>query len=79
MTTVTVHEAKTHLSRLIARVLEGEDVIIARGTVPKVRLVPVASALAPKPRVPGGYEGQIVEHPGVWDPLSDEELAEMGL
>ena len=46
-TTVTVHAAKTHLSRLIEQALRGEEVIIARGDKPVVRLVPVE---APKPR-----------------------------
>ena len=38
---VNVHEAKTHLSRLIRRVQEGEVVVIARSNVPVVKLVPV--------------------------------------
>jgi antitoxin (DNA-binding transcriptional repressor) of toxin-antitoxin stability system len=37
-TIVTVHEAKTHLSRLIQRVLKGESVIIAKGKKPVVQL-----------------------------------------
>lgn len=41
MTTVNVHEAKTHLSRLLARVARGDEVIIARGGKPVARLVPV--------------------------------------
>ena len=44
---VTVHEAKTHLSRLLARVEAGEDVVISRGGTPVARLVPVTSG---KPR-----------------------------
>jgi prevent-host-death family protein len=36
---VTIHEAKTHLSRLIKKVLEGEEVIIAKGNQPLVKLV----------------------------------------
>jgi len=39
---VNVHEAKTHLSRLIQEALAGEEVVIARGNVPVVRLEPVA-------------------------------------
>ena len=42
MQKVTVHAAKTHLSRLIEAALAGEDVIISRGNTPVVRLVPVA-------------------------------------
>lgn len=40
MTTVNIHEAKTHLSRLLEAVLAGEDVIIARAGRPIARLTP---------------------------------------
>jgi len=39
---VTIHEAKTHLSRLIREVLAGEEVIIARGDTPLVQITPLA-------------------------------------
>jgi len=39
----SVHEAKTNLSRLIADALDGRDVVIRRGSVPIVRLVPVVA------------------------------------
>ena len=78
MATVTVHEAKTHLSKLIARAEAGEEVVIARGKAPVVKLVAVKPP-AVGPRIPGGYEGKIFEQPGVWDPMSDEELDELGL
>ena len=42
--TVNVHEAKTHLSRLLAKVAQGDEVIIARGGKPVARLVPVQKA-----------------------------------
>lgn len=79
MTTVTVHEAKTHLSRLIARVLDGEEVVIARGKEPKVRLVPVDQPAPFKPRVPGSMDGQFTATPDAFDPLTDDELREWGL
>lgn len=41
MTQVTIHEAKTHLSRLIQLALDGEEVIIAKGKQPMVKLVVV--------------------------------------
>lgn len=44
MTTVTIHDAKTHLSRWINRVLAGEEVVIARGKTPVVMLKPVEQA-----------------------------------
>jgi prevent-host-death family protein len=40
MTSVSIHEAKTHLSRLIARVALGEESVIAKGGRPVARLVP---------------------------------------
>ena len=41
MTTVNIHDAKTQFSKLINQVLNGEEVVIARGGVPLVRLVPL--------------------------------------
>lgn len=41
MAQVTIHEAKTHLSKLIQRALEGEEIIIAKGKQPMVKLVVV--------------------------------------
>jgi len=71
MATVTVHAAKTQLSKLIARALEGEEVIIARGTVPVVRLVPVT----PKPRRQfGALKGKLHVPDSFFEPMSEEEL-----
>jgi prevent-host-death family protein len=39
MTMVNIHEAKTHLSRLIKKVLNGEEVVIARGNKPVAKLI----------------------------------------
>jgi prevent-host-death family protein len=67
---VTVHAAKTNLSKLIEAALAGEEVIIARGDKPVVRLVPVE-------RVPfryGGLEGQLGEIPDFFEPMSEEDL-----
>ncbi|MEE8138587.1 MAG: type II toxin-antitoxin system Phd/YefM family antitoxin [Thermoanaerobaculia bacterium] len=44
MTQVGVHEAKTHLSRLLRRVAAGEEIVIARAGRPVARLVPMLSA-----------------------------------
>ena len=48
---VTVHEAKTHLSRLLVRVEAGEEIVIARGGKPIARLVALEKPAAP--RTPG--------------------------
>lgn len=70
-TVVNVHEAKTHLSRLLEQVLAGEEVIVAKAGKPLVRLVPVADQ-APS-RQPGRLKGQ-VDH-DFFEPLPPEELA----
>lgn len=56
VTTVNVHEAKTHLSRLLEAVEAGEDVVIARAGKPVARLVPAAART--RPRTPGAWRGQ---------------------
>ena len=55
MRIVTIHEAKTNLSRLIKEASAGEDVIIARGDKPVARLVPVGGATGK--RQPGLLKG----------------------
>jgi prevent-host-death family protein len=55
---VNVHEAKTHFSRLLQRVLAGEEIVIAKGGVPVAKLVPLKRAAGR--RVPGSAKGQIV-------------------
>ncbi|MBA3610416.1 MAG: type II toxin-antitoxin system Phd/YefM family antitoxin [Rubrobacter sp.] len=55
--TVNIHEAKTHLSRLLEQVRLGEEVIIAKAGKPVARLVAVSEK--PKRRVPGTARGQI--------------------
>ena len=71
MTTVTVHAAKTQLSKLIARAEAGEEVIIARRDKPVVRLVPVEQ---PKPkRQFGSMKGKVWVGPEFFEPLPEEE------
>ena len=71
--TVTVHVAKTHLSRLIERARSGEEVIIARGKIPVVRLVPVSPR--PRGRVFGAMRGRARIGKSFFKPLPSRELA----
>jgi prevent-host-death family protein len=71
MATYTVHQAKTHLSQLLAEAERGEEVIIARRQKPIVRLAPIA----PSPeRKPGRWKGRIAFSDSFFDPLPDDEL-----
>lgn len=70
---VTVHEAKTHLSRLLGRVEQGEEVIIARGRKPIARLVPVDRRERGGRRF-GTLRGQVVVGKEFFEPLPEHEL-----
>jgi len=72
----TVHQAKTNLSRLIKEAEKGGEVIITRGKKPVVKLVSVSSPS--KKRIPGSMKGQLWSTPGAFDPLTDEEMRELG-
>jgi prevent-host-death family protein len=76
---VTIHDAKTNFSKLVARVEAGEEIIIARGKTPVARLAPLErtpakhgvarrrgfGALKGTPEIPDGF---------FFDPLPDDEL-----
>lgn len=70
---VTVGEAKTTLSKLIARAEAGEEVVIARGNVPVVKLVAVGPPVAPR-RTPGRLKGMVALDGSFFDPLPDDML-----
>jgi prevent-host-death family protein len=55
--TINIHEAKTHLSRLIERVEAGEELVIARAGRPVARLVPFVPRTTP--REPGLWRGSV--------------------
>jgi prevent-host-death family protein len=56
--TVNIHEAKTHFSKLLARVSAGEEIVIARAGKPVARLAPIGPGTSRK-RVPGIDKGKI--------------------
>lgn len=72
MTTVNMHDAKTHFSRLINRVESGEEIIIAKAGKPVARIVPLTGGT--KKREPGSAKGRIVIDKSFFEPLPDEVL-----
>jgi len=69
MSAVTVHEAKTHLSRLLRRVETGEEITICRGDQPVARLVPVTFGRSRRLgldqdvfEVPDDFDAPLAEH-----------------
>jgi prevent-host-death family protein len=73
MISVTVHQAKTTLSRLIAAAEAGEEVVIHRGDEPVARLVPI-DASPPKRRF-GALAGKVSLDERFFEPLPDAELS----
>lgn len=71
-TQINVHEAKTQLSKLLARVEAGEEIVIAKAGRPIARLVPFASRRSR--REPGTARGQIALAPDFDEPLPDDRL-----
>ena len=74
MVEVNVHEAKTHLSKLLARVATGEEVLISRAGKPMARLVPAGKAARPR-RKPDRDKGRGWIADDFDGPLPDDLLA----
>ncbi len=72
-----MHEAKTHFSALVKRVLEGDQVLIAKAGVPVVQLIPYTQP--GKSRTPGSARGHFKILENFDAPLSPEELEAWGL
>ena len=70
MRTINIHEAKTHLSRLVEDVAAGEEIIIAKNGRPCARIVPLETTKLP--RQPGGWEGKVSMADDFNDPLPRE-------
>lgn len=71
---VNIHEAKTHLSQLLARLQEDEEIIIAKAGKPVARLLPVTER--PSRRSPGSAKGQVVLAADFDEPLDESVLEE---
>lgn len=72
METITIHKAKTELSRLIERACRGEEIVIARGKKPVVRLVAIEDVQ--RQRKPGILRGKLKVGPEFFEPLPKDEL-----
>lgn len=67
-----IHQAKTQLSRLIERVLQGEEIVIGRAGKPVAKLVPYERSV--QPRQGGQWRGQVTIE-GNFDELPEETAA----
>ena len=76
MKSVNIHEAKTHLSRLVERAANGEPFIIAKAGKPLVKVVPLDADTDKKPSRIGFLDGQF-EVPDDFDTMFADEIEEM--
>lgn len=78
----TVHQAKTHFSRLLKEAEAGQEVIVMRGKKPVAKLVAINETAADKPaqrfRLMGAYRGKISWDEDAFAPMTDQELIESG-
>lgn len=74
--TVNIHEAKTHLSRLLQEVAAGGEVVIAKAGTPLARLVPIGARVEPRPI--GLYDGASWRMEDDFDDLPEDIAAALG-
>jgi prevent-host-death family protein len=80
MKTIATHEAKTHLSRYLKEVSEGETIVIARGRTPLAKLVPYTGASAEvRPKVGQTIDARVAVPDAAFAPLEAEALEEWGV
>ncbi len=72
MTVVNIHEAKTHLSQLLRRVISGEEIIIAKAGQPIAVLSPIHKQATP--RIPDRDKGRVIVHDDFDDPLPEFDI-----
>jgi len=76
MTKVNIQEAKTHLSRYIDQVEQGEIVVVCRHNRPVAELRGIQTSPAQPPRIAGLLRGRVHWEPDAFNPMTDEELLE---
>ena len=75
MRQVTIHEAKTHLSRLVARVARGESFVIAKAGKPLARVIPIKAKDSPEDRL-GFMKGE-TRVPKDFDEMGRDKIASL--
>ena len=77
----TVHQAKTHFSRLLKEAEAGQEVVVMRGKKPVAKIVAIDPPEAEKRpfRLMGAFHGKISWDEDAFDPMTDQELIESGM
>jgi prevent-host-death family protein len=73
MAVFNIHDAKTHLSKLLKRVANGEEIVIAKAGKPVVRILPFTTGES-SPRKPGMDKGKVIIQPDFDEPLPEFDV-----
>ena len=79
MTEITVHKAKSSLSKLLAQVEAGEEIVVCRGPTRIAKLIPYRESAGPRPKVGEITSARIRVKRGCFDPLTEKEAADWGM
>ena len=74
----TVHQAKTHFSRLLKEAEAGKEVVVMRGKKPVAKIVAIEEPSVSRRQLAGLYRGRVTFDDRAFDPLTDAELLELG-
>jgi len=77
--TVTIHQAKTHLSRLLHQVEQGEEVVVCRGKLPVAKIIRTSASQPVRPRVGQATSPGFAVPDDAFAPLSEDELKVWGI
>jgi prevent-host-death family protein len=74
----TVHQAKTHFSRLLKEAEAGKEVVVMRGKKPVAKIVAIEEPAMNRRQLAGLYRGRVTFDDKALEPLTDAELLELG-
>ena len=78
----TVHQAKTHFSRLLKEAEAGKEVVVMRGKKPVAKIVPFQEPIVSKPETPfrliGAYRGKLSWDDDAFGSMTDQDLTDSG-
>ncbi len=79
MKTATIHQTKTHLSRMLKEIQEGETIIILNGSTPVAKLTAIEPPAVRRPKVGTRTSPPVQYAADAFQPLADDQLKKWGL
>lgn len=79
MKTATIHQTKTHLSRMLKEIQGGETIVILNGSTPVAQLTAVEASSVRRPKVGTRTSPPVRYAADAFEPLTDDQLKEWGL